>query len=164
MTESLSRFQQVLLKLKSNGCRITPQRLAVLKYLTETQAHPTVETIYEKVKQDFPTTSLATVYKTIGLAKDLGEVLEIGFAGGSSRYDGYNPHPHPHLICLSCKKIMDPELAALKDITHELSSETGFKIVSHRLDFFGLCPECQKNPSPSARPPAPAPSFSPSLG
>lgn len=143
MNGNSERLKQIVEKLKANGCRLTPQRLAVLRFLAETQTHPSAEMIYEHVKKDFPTTSLATVYKTVTLAKELGEILEIGLAGGSNRYDGFNPSPHPHLICLECQKIMDPDLDALDGMTEELAKDTGFKIVNHRVDFFGVCPECQ---------------------
>ena len=78
------------------------------------------------------------------MLKGLGEVLELSFGAESSRYDGNKPQPHPHLICTQCKKILDPDLASLKDMSMELTKETGFKISSHRLDFFGICPDCQK--------------------
>ncbi len=103
-----------------------------------------MERIYEQVKKQFPTTSLATVYKIVSLVKELGEVLELGFTDGSNRYDGNKPYPHPHLICTECKKIMDPDLSALEGVTQELMEKTGFKITHHRLDFFGICPECVK--------------------
>ncbi len=134
----------MLKKLREQRFRITPQRIAILKVLASSSEHPTVERIYEQVKSDFPTTSLATVYKTVTLLKELNEVLELGFAEGSNRYDGNKPYPHPHVICLKCKKIVDPNLSGLTDMTHELKKETGFKIINHRLDFFGICPDCQK--------------------
>jgi Fur family peroxide stress response transcriptional regulator len=130
--------------LREKEYRITPQRLAILKILAESTDHPDVEHIFERVKHTFPTTSMATVYKTIVVLKELGEVLEIGFSDGSNRYDANTPYPHPHLICTECKKILDPDLDTLKGVTEELSKDTGFRIVSHRLDFFGICPECQR--------------------
>lgn len=133
----------MLKKLSERRFRITPQRIAVLKILASSDGHPSVEKIYEKVRADFPTTSLATVYKTVTLLKELGEVLELGFPEGGNRYDGNKPYPHAHLICIKCKKILDPDLATLEDVTKELVSDTGFDIVSHRLDFFGVCPECK---------------------
>jgi Fur family peroxide stress response transcriptional regulator len=44
---------------------------------------------------------------------------------------------------MQCKKIIDPELASLKDLTREVMAASGFKIVTHRMDFFGICPDCQ---------------------
>ena len=98
---------------------------------------------YDRLKSDFPSTSVATVYKTVSLLKELNEVLELGFPEGSNRYDGNRPFPHPHLICAACKKIVDSDVPGLGDVTQELSMNTGFEILGHRIDFFGICPECR---------------------
>jgi len=142
-TDQKARFEKMLEALKRHESRITPQRMAVLKILASSDGHPSVEEIHEQVKRRFPTTSLATIYKTVTLLKELDEVLELGFPEGSNRYDGNKPYPHPHLICTKCKKIIDPDLESLEGMTKELVSDTGFQIISHRLDFFGLCPDCQ---------------------
>ena len=142
--EPQKRVEKMLSKLKSRDFRITPQRLAILKILAASTGHPSVDAIYKEVKALFPTTSLATVYKTVSLLKELNEVLELGFPDGSNRYDGYNPVPHPHAICMTCKKIMDPELMNIDELSEEMSRKTGYKIFHHRLDFFGLCPDCQQ--------------------
>jgi Fur family peroxide stress response transcriptional regulator len=144
MVDAQTRLDKMLQKLRQRNFRITPQRIAVLKVLAFSEGHPSVENIYEEVRKDFPTTSLATVYKTVTLLKELNEVLELGFPEGSNRYDGNKPYPHPHLICTKCKKIVDPDLASLEEMTQELVSDTGFQIINHRLDFFGICPDCQK--------------------
>ena len=133
----------MLSKLKAHDFRLTPQRLAVLKVLAVSEGHPSVERIYETVGAEFPTTSIATIYKTVNLLKQLNEVLELGFPDGSNRYDGNNPYPHPHLVCTHCKKIIDPDLSSLQDLTQELVRETGFRILNHRMDFFGICSEYQ---------------------
>jgi Fur family peroxide stress response transcriptional regulator len=116
----------------------------VVKILASSEGHPSVERIYEQVKTDFPTTSLATIYKTVTLLKELNEVLELGFPEGSNRYDGNRPYPHPHMICIKCKNIMNPDLMSLKQLTEEAAQKTGYKIIDHRLDFFGICPNCQE--------------------
>jgi len=134
----------MLSKLKGHDFRITPQRIAVLSILAGSKEHPSVEEIYKEVRAQFPTTSLATVYKTVSLLKGLNEVLELGFPDGSNCFDGNKPYPHPHVICTKCRKIMDPELVHLGEISEEMSVKTGYKIFSHRLGFFGLCPKCQK--------------------
>jgi Fur family peroxide stress response transcriptional regulator len=144
MTSGADRFDIMHRKLKETGFRITPQRLAILKILSESVGHPSAQAIYEKVKLDFPTTSMATVYKTLAVLKALEEVLELEFSGDFNRYDGKIPFPHPHLICIKCKKIVDPALGGIEDITQKLMAETGYTISRHRLDFYGLCPECRK--------------------
>ncbi len=139
------RSNQMLSKLKAHDFRLTPQRLAVLKVLAVSEGHPTVERIYETVRAEFPTTSIATIYKTVNLLKQLNEVLELGFPDGSNRYDGNKPYPHPHVICTKCQKVIDPNLGSFEDLTKEVIQETGFQIQNHRVDFFGTCRECQSH-------------------
>lgn len=143
MNDPEIRYETIVTKLKANGSKVTPQRLALAKILARSEGHPSVEKIYEQLQDQFPTMSLATVYRNVMLIKSLGEVLELGFADGSNRYDGNKPYPHPHVICIKCGKVIDPDLSSLKDMTGEVADETGFKILNHRLDFFGICPECQ---------------------
>lgn len=143
MSDPKIRLDIMIQKMREKGLRITPQRIAILRVLSVSKGHPSVENIYEQVKKQFPTTSVATVYKNVSMLKELGEVLELSFGTESSRYDGNKPDPHPHLICTECKKIIDPDLDSLKDMSRELIEETGFSITTHRLDFFGICPECR---------------------
>ena len=139
------RLEEMLQRLKDQDFRVTPQRLAVLKILAVSDEHPSVKMIYEKVRPDFPTTSLATIYKTVNLLKQIGEVVELDFSEESNRYDGNKPYPHPHLICTQCKTVVDPDMATVTELSKELAKKTGYKIVNHRLDFFGVCPRCQEN-------------------
>lgn len=144
MADPQVRLDRMLSKLREHKFRITPQRIAVLRILAGSRDHPSVEGIFDQVKKDFPTTSLATVYKTVTLLKQLNEVLELGVQDRGNRYDGNKPYPHPHLICTQCRKIIDPELESFEEVAKELALETGFHITSHRLDFFGICSDCQK--------------------
>jgi len=138
------RMAQMVSKLKDHNFRITPQRLAVLRVLAASEGHPSVEGIYETVSKKFPTTTIATIYRTVHLLKQIDEVLEIAFPDGSNRYDGSKPFPHPHVICVHCKRIIHPALGSLGKIKADVAEETGFDILSYRLDFFGICDECRK--------------------
>jgi Fur family transcriptional regulator, peroxide stress response regulator len=137
------RLAQMLARIKGPEFRLTPQRLAILEILASSDDHPSVDDIYREIRVRFPTTSLATVYKTVSMLKGNNEVLELGFPDGSNRYDGKKPYPHPHAICTICKKIQDPEIATVDELSKEMQKKTGFTISYHRLDFFGICPECQ---------------------
>ena len=145
MSDPKVRLEAMIKKLKELNFRVTPQRLAVVKILAKSQGHPSAENIFKQVKSNFPTTSLATIYKTINLLKEIGEVVELDFSEESNRYDGNKPYPHPHLICAKCKTVVDPDVASVADLSKELAKKTGYEIVSHRLDFFGICPRCQSN-------------------
>jgi Fur family peroxide stress response transcriptional regulator len=145
------RVHQIVSKMKSAGHRVTPQRLAILRQFADSRSHPSVEKVYAAVKPDFPTTSLATVYKTVSLLKELGEALELGFGDDCNRYDVRLPEPHPHLVCLQCRCVIDADLDPLNHLTESLSTSSGFQILSHRVDFYGICPACRKSvPSATA--------------
>ena len=144
MTNPQTRLDEMIAKLRQRGYRLTPQRIAILGILAASAGHPSVEQVYESLKADFPTTSLATVYKTVTLLKEMGEILELAFGNDGNCYDGNKPYPHPHLVCIKCKRIIDPEVVALGELSQQLAQTTGFQITGHRLDFYGICPQCQE--------------------
>jgi Fur family peroxide stress response transcriptional regulator len=143
MIDPQSRFEELVNKLREHEYRLTPQRIALLRLLAASDGHPSASQLYEQMKDQFPTTSLATVYKTLNVLKEIGEVLELGFSGDDNRYDGNKPYPHPHLICIRCQKILDPEVSLAQSLIQEVAQSSGYQIVGHRLDFYGLCPDCQ---------------------
>ena len=144
MLDPQTRFEELAAKLREQEYRLTPQRIALLRLLATSNGHPSASQLYEQMKDQFPTTSLATVYKTLNVLKEIDEVLELGFSDDDNRYDGSRPYPHPHLICVRCRKIMDPELSIAQDLVQQVAQQSGYQIISHRLDFYGVCPECRE--------------------
>ena len=143
MTDSQVRFEQLIAKLREREYRLTPQRVELIRLIAASEGHPSASRLYGQIKVQFPTMSLATVYKTLDLLKELGEVLEINLRD-DSHFDGNKPYPHPHLICTKCQKIIDGELEiAVKTLVQEVEQNFGFRILKHQLDFYGVCPDCQ---------------------
>ncbi len=138
-----ARYEELIEKLHQRQYRLTPQRLALLHLLAASENHPSATQLFEKLRDQYPTMSFGTVYKTINLLKEMGEVLELGFSNDDNHYDGNKPYPHPHLICTSCHKISDTEIELPQSLVAEVSSTSGYKITRNRLDFYGLCPQCQ---------------------
>lgn len=117
------------------------QRESIKKYLDTHRTHPTAETVYLDIKQEFPNISLGTVYRNLNLLADMDEILRISPGNGPDRYDG-NTAPHYHFICTECGKVLDIDLkpqTMLNDIANEHFEGI---IKSHVTHFFGLCPEC----------------------
>jgi len=150
MTESgetsrrAARLESLVETLKTRGLRMTPQRLAILRALVMNPGHPSAESLYQGLASEYPLMSRATVYKTLAMLKQAGEVLELEFSGRDNRFDGFNPQPHAHLICSGCGQILDPPMPNLGRIIEALTEKTGFDVVSHRLDFYGLCAKCRE--------------------
>lgn len=143
MNDPETRFNHLIEELHQRNYRMTPQRIALIRLIASSKDHPNATQLYERVKDQFPTMSQATVYKTLDLLKELNEVLEIDLHG-DSHYDGNLPNPHPHLICTRCGKIMDGELdSPVQNLVREIEISHGFQVKRHQLNFYGLCPECQ---------------------
>lgn len=143
MTDTQTRYEELVDKLRKLNYRLTPQRMALLRLLATSEGHPSASQLYDQLHVQFPTTSPGTIYKTLNLLKDLNEVLELGFSDDDNRYDGNRPYPHPHLICVRCRKIIDPDVELADRLVREVAGHSGYQIVSHRLDFYGICPDCQ---------------------
>jgi Fur family peroxide stress response transcriptional regulator len=143
-----TRYDQLLGRLRHDGFRLTPQRMAVLRVLAEDTGHPTVEQVYDRVRGDYPTTSLATIYKTIDMLKGIGEVLELS-VGESHRYDGRDPRPHPHLICEDCGTVTDLALdgplgdPVILASAAAIATARGYHDVRPQLEFRGRCAACE---------------------
>lgn len=130
-------------KLKTADIRITPQRYAILEYLIESHTHPTADDIYKELESRFPNMSVATVYNNLRLFTEIGFVVEMAYGDSSSRFD-FATEKHYHAICEKCKKVVDVNYPGLGDVEAATEKLTGFKINDHRLEMYGICPECQK--------------------
>ena len=126
--------------LRDMGCKVTPQRLAIYEVLKNCNMHPTAETIYNIITSDYPTMSLATVYKTLDLLKETGIIQELNIGGNTSRYDVI-PKPHPHILCTKCGKIENMDISFQNLVNKQKGHRvTIFKISSF---IFGVCPYCK---------------------
>ena len=82
------------------------QRESIKNYLASTTEHPTADTVYMHVKEEFPNISLGTVYRNLNLLTDLGEAVKITTPDGGDRFDG-DVRPHNHFFCTCCKRVLD---------------------------------------------------------
>jgi len=143
-TDIYDRVEEMKIALIARGVAITPRRGKLLEVLVASERHPSVGEIHDEIKLFFPGTSLATVYNTIELLKEAGQVLEIEFSAAANRYDGRRPQSHPHLVCLSCEKIEDVEVPEPDELLETMSAATGYELMRRRTDYYGLCPDCRK--------------------
>jgi Fur family peroxide stress response transcriptional regulator len=129
-------------KYRRIGLKLTPQRLAVLHYLEGNKDHPSAEDIYRAVHKKLPTMSFATVYNTLSILKEKGSVLELTVDPDKKRYDP-DTGPHDHLICVSCKRIVD--IPSTFRIELPDSARRNFAVIQRHVEYYGFCPECKKN-------------------
>lgn len=130
--------------LKEKELKATPQRISVLKELSK-KNHPSMEDLYEAIKKENPSISLATVYKNISMLKEKGVVIEVNISDGKMRYDIYTK-PHIHLLCKNCSYIEDIEYNEHL-FNYQAKLEESKKIKIERLDIIATveyCSHCKK--------------------
>jgi len=123
--------------------RKSKQKEAVLGVVKSTKSHPTASWVYEQVREEIPGISLGTVYRNLKMLKQDGEILELDLAGALSRFDGKTEN-HYHFRCEKCGRVFDLDEPVNEMINGEISRKTGFRVTHHRLEFRGLCRDCQQ--------------------
>lgn len=127
-------------KFRHKGMKMTPQRYAILQYLEGNTSHPSAENIYLAVKRQFPMISFATVYKTLEMLKQRGDVLELTIDPDRKRYDP-DTEQHHHLICTRCSHITD--IKADYEVQVPDDEKGSYEITGNHIEFYGICPECK---------------------
>ncbi len=123
--------------------RSTRQRQVILEELRKVTSHPTADEVCQMVRKRMPRISLGTVYRNLEMLADYGLVAKLEMAGSQRRFDG-NVESHYHVRCDSCNRIDDIPAKPVAIAEDDLRNATNFEIRGHRLEFFGLCPDCRK--------------------
>lgn len=143
------RFLMLTSALQSGGYRLTPQRLAICRYLAASREHPSPGQVYEQARNEHPAISLATVYNTLEVLRDLGEIVEIPGGAEGVRYET-DLSLHANLICMQCGGIVDLPLDCLSAAETAIRAASDFELRRLRLDGFGLCSACQRRRTPAS--------------
>ncbi|WP_099469544.1 Fur family transcriptional regulator [Konateibacter massiliensis] len=117
------------------------QREAIKEFLMSRTDHPTADTVYTNIRQEFPNISLGTVYRNLSLLSDIGEILKISTGEGGDRFDA-NTAPHYHFICTKCNSVIDLEMEGMEHINELASANFSGQITGHTAHFYGTCENC----------------------
>jgi Fur family peroxide stress response transcriptional regulator len=134
-------IQELVTSLRKEGFRITPQRIAIVDYVMNTQEHPSAEHIYKVVQKQYPMVSLSTVYKTLELLRKKRMLSEIE-VNGESRFDP-NTGEHVNLVCLNCGVVEDSDDEELKEIQNKIAKKSKYLIIRGSFDLYGYCNRCK---------------------
>lgn len=117
------------------------QRESIKTFLAGRYDHPTAETVYLNIRQEFPNISLGTVYRNLSLLAEIGEIQKLSTGFGPDRFDG-NPAPHYHFYCNSCGSVLDLKVSELDHINILAGQDFDGEIQGHAVYFYGTCPAC----------------------
>ena len=126
---------------KAHHLKVTPQRVAIYRELIGSTAHPTVDDMYQIIKNEFPNISYDTVSRTMLTFAEIGIADLVEVYGGAKRFDP-NLTDHHHLHCVSCGKILDfhnDEYNNLEILDHV---RQGFTVLTSRVVLKGICDKC----------------------
>jgi Fur family peroxide stress response transcriptional regulator len=134
--------EKLISKLRKNGYKVTPQRLAICEEVLSSDSHPTAEQIFNRVSKEYPAISMTTVYHTLDMLKKLDLVSELRFNNQSSRYDP-NTSIHVNVICQHCGKIWDYKSDFIQSQWARIVREIKVKPIGQRLDIYIICDNCK---------------------
>jgi Fur family peroxide stress response transcriptional regulator len=140
---------EITAALQRKGFKVTAQRLAICRYALASRDYPTAQQVLREVKKTHRSLSLATVYNTLRVLKELKLVRELEFTRRENRYD-FRPGPHLNVVCLECGEIHDLNLPVSYEGLLSAVSKSRFTVTEQHLDFYGICQKCgERNASRS---------------
>ncbi|MHC4580491.1 MAG: Fur family transcriptional regulator, partial [Planctomycetota bacterium] len=140
VVDARQKFEQFV---ATKGLRRTGQRAKVVDVFLGTERHVTVQELHDLVRRRHKGIGYATVARTVKLMCESDLCRQVDFGDGAVRYEHkYDHEHHDHLICLNCGKFEEIYSPKLEQLQHELVEKHDYVQHSHKLDIFGLCPEC----------------------
>lgn len=129
-------------ELRARGFRMTSQRLAILHALRHAGTHLSPREVYRQAKQELPTLTEPTVYRTLEFLAENGLARPLQTGNGHLMYE-IAGSDHHHIVCRNCGDELEIEHALLEDLYRKLESTSGYLRIDSHMTFFGVCPDCQ---------------------
>lgn len=123
--------------------RMTHQREIILEELRRCLRHPTADELYERIKKKLPRISLATVYRNLEILSEAGLIQKLEISGRQKRFD-WDSLDHDHVYCTQCHRIDNIPTTTTPSISVDTEQQKGYRITGCRIEFYGLCPNCQQ--------------------
>ncbi len=126
------------------GVKHTAQREAIVRAFLGVTEHISIDDLLTRVREQHPGVGYATVYRTLRLLKQAGVADERHFGDGKALYEPAHEHHHDHLICTSCGTIVEFENDEIEALQEKVAARNGFRMLGHKMEIYGLCPNCVK--------------------
>jgi Fur family ferric uptake transcriptional regulator len=137
-------MERVRAEARTRGVRWTSQRQAIVEQFLLAGEHLTAEALHQRVHEIEPGVGAATVYRTLNLLVEIGVATRVRFGASSAYESALGREHHDHLVCLACGRIHEFHDERIEAIQDAVAKRHGFVLRHHRLELFGVCPDCQK--------------------
>ena len=139
--------QSLAEQLRSTGRRLTPQRRLILSILNSTNDHLDAEEVLSRARQRDARINLSTVYRTLGILKEMELIDQRYFARDHKReyYERVRKGEHYHFTCVSCGEVMEVKTPRISQAKKEIANMTGVQFTHVCLCFEGYCADCSQN-------------------
>lgn len=135
--------EQTLRMLDAAGHRLTEPRRVVAGLLDGRAGHFSAADLVSDARERRPGIGRATVFRALELFLELGVVERIDLPSGEHAYVVCEPAHHHHVVCTGCGRSTEIDDRGVRALTKKVARRTGYEIGRHRVELFGLCPECQ---------------------
>ena len=125
------------------GYRMTEPRRSLAALIAEQDGHFTAAELVAAAKKSRPAVGRATVFRTLELLEGIGAVERLDLPTGEHAYVGCEPTHHHHVVCSRCGRATEIDDSGLRSVVQDVARQTGFRVDDHRLELFGICPDCQ---------------------
>ncbi|MFO6431373.1 Fur family transcriptional regulator [Erythrobacter sp. W302b] len=135
MNELMKSFEGLC---ESGGLRMTAQRRIIVRCLSESSDHPTIEELHARAQSADQSISVATVYRTMNVLEEVGLIERHDFGGSKARFEPAPDAHHDHLIDVTSGQVIefvDPEIEQLQ---RAIAARLGYRLVDHKLELFGV--------------------------
>ena len=125
-------------KCLAKGVKLTEQRKIIAKIMSESNDHPDVDELYNRVSKIDAKISIATVYRTVKLFEESGILAKHEFKGGKARYEELNEGHHDHLIDVKSGEIIEFVDEEIEKLQKKIADKFGYQLVDHKLELYGV--------------------------
>ena len=132
MTDSIEK------KCELKGVKLTEQRKIIAKVMSESNDHPNVDELYNRVSKVDSKISIATVYRTVKLFEESGILAKHEFKGDKARYEELNEGHHDHLIDIKSGEIIEFVDEEIEKLQKKVAEKYGYELVDHKLELYGV--------------------------
>ena len=125
-------------KCELKGVKLTEQRKIIARVMSESNDHPNVDELYNRVSKVDSKISIATVYRTVKLFEESGILAKHEFKGDKARYEELNEGHHDHLIDIKSGEIIEFVDEEIEKLQKKVAEKYGYKLVDHKLELYGV--------------------------